>query len=113
MRALILLVGASLALSACETTPQKTTDQIGQDLVTNAEYHLTQAVNAYSLAAQAATVAIRNGLLTDDQVRMVGVLNTQAQRAISGVDTGSSIAMRISSLDLIRQQLLSILAAKR
>jgi hypothetical protein len=117
MRSLILIAAVSLA--ACQPTlpPVNSTTPavaIGDKVLVQGANALADAADAYSVVAATATAVIKAGVpkLTDDQVRMIRVLNNQAIGYINGADATLSVAERAANLTLVVSQLRSIVGSK-
>jgi hypothetical protein len=109
MRSLIL--AAALALSACTagTTTATNPVAVGDTVVVSATDGLSYAADAYAAAASVLTVAIKNGALSDEQLRMVRGLNNHALSLLNGADTTLTQAQRAASVLLAVKQMRSIL----
>lgn len=70
---------------------------------------LAVAADAYAGVANSITVAVNAGHFSNDQLRMIRVLNNQALSLLSGADKTLTAAQRAAGLMLIVTQLHSIL----
>jgi hypothetical protein len=121
-RTLIAVVGAlSFALAGCSTiggallsgalSDDKPAVAVGDKVLVQANNALADAADAYAVTAQAAAAVIRTDTphLSDDQVRMIGVLNNQAHSLLTKADQGLTVAERAAGLTLVVTQLRSII----
>lgn len=113
MRTLILM--ACVALAACEpsTVPvESVPTPLVEKVTLEATDALRLATDGYAAAAAAATVAVKAGFGTRDQLLMIRTLNNQAYKLLNTADGSLTVAERAASLALVVKQLNSIIGRK-
>lgn len=110
-----ILVASALALSACQTpalTDTAPAVAVGQNVLVLGTNALADAADAYTVVANAAAVAVRAGLLNNDQLVQLRDLNNRAAALLSGASTGLTTAQRAAELTAIVGQLRTIAGGK-
>ncbi len=116
------VLAAALSLSACTTQPLVVTPApiaavstpiaVGENVLIKGSDALSYAADVYASTATLVEVAVRNGAFTDDQLRMIRVLNNHSINLLNGTDKSLTLAQRAASMLTAVGQLRSILARK-
>ncbi len=114
-----LILVAALSLSACTTQPLVVTPAavstpiaVGDNVLIKGSDALSYAADIYASTAALVEAAVDNGAFTDDQLRMIRVLNNHSINLLNGTDKSLTLAQRAASVLTAVGQLRSILARK-